>query len=215
MPLKTFPNIDIKSAYGVVYWPGETITVNVNGDAGETVTNVTCTNVKTVSDVLTGTKTGNIWKFSTSATGKTAPYLEVYRVRAYAGNTEVASRGFILTLPWSGIRNADDTGFSNTGDTFMEWFQGNNPYSGMAWIGADNGKSWWGHTDPRYWPMRNRNYSWLDGYGQSDIFLFPSVNGTHTIDWTPAMLASLNSESLRTIPIGRAKNCQSLFKRCA
>ena len=87
-PIKTFPRggsgeKGLATAYGIVYWPGEEITVTVKDGSG--VTAMSCRNVIDPGDSLACSGSGTAWKITTSASGKSAPYLAVYRVRALAG----------------------------------------------------------------------------------------------------------------------------------
>ena len=130
-PLKTFPRHqasgpDLTNSYGLVYWPGEEVTVHVTGDDA-VVDRLSCTDEVDGTELVAERQSedGRLWRIrlparpaaeavqvvrsatpsaSAAQEGAVRPYLTVCRVRAWAAGKEVAARGLIVTQPWSGVR---------------------------------------------------------------------------------------------------------------
>ncbi len=185
-PLKTFPrhqqnSPDLKTAYGLVYWPGEEVTVHVKGD-GAVVDRITCTDAVGTGDLAAERKAddGRLWTIripplpepAADSAGKPVPYLKVYRVRAYSGEREVAARGLIVTRPWSGVRAVHgDPYYFRCGVSFGEWCNGSNPWCVMSFMVGY-------HTFLEdYFPMRNRPWGSTDVFGLAEIHDWPRVAG--------------------------------------
>lgn len=98
---------------------------------------------------------------------KPTPLLQVYRVRAFAGQKEVASRGLIVTRPWSGMTTHPDPKgvVSNKGNTIHEWHGGiANPPTRMCLFFGNHT-----YSDDMY-PMRERPWSDIGAHGLAELY---------------------------------------------
>ncbi len=171
-PLKTFPNNwrlglkDMGSSAGCVYVPGETVTIRLSG-LGAPVARVTCTNVIDRSTLPVEADADGAYKIKIPPQTEPAPLLKVYRVRAFAGKKEIASRGFIVTRPWSGMTvHPDPKGVvGSNGRTFHEWSGGiSNPPTRMCLFFGDHT-----YSDDMY-PLRERPWSDIGAHGLAEFY---------------------------------------------
>ena len=175
-PLKTFPRPQNKppdaltAAYGLVYWPGEEVAVHIKGD-DVAVDAVTCRNVSGDDTLPVAKVDARTWRISIPANDDPR-FLKVYRVQAFSGGEEVASRGLIVTRPWSGVRAVHgDPFYFRCGSSFGEWSNGSNPWCVMSFMVGY-------HTFVEdYLPMRNRPWGGTDVFGLGEIHNWPRREG--------------------------------------
>ena len=166
-PLKTFPadsdQENLGKFYGLVYWPGETVDVHVKGGAVE---RVTCTDELAAGRALAAAPKGNgLWQVAIPRRSFKKPYLALYRVRAFRGGEEVASRGLIVTVPWSGVREGGDPYWWQTHTSFGEWQNGSSPFTQMCFQWGQKDK----YDDTEVLPARNRPWGFTNSRGTREL----------------------------------------------
>lgn len=170
-PIKSFPMQDGKrglgDTYGLVYWPGETVAVRLKGDDAGTVTAITCTEVTGPGKLAVARDKQEAWRISIPPDEGTKPLLKVYRVVATAGGKEVASRGLIVTRPWSSVQGVETPTLPTSNIGMSEWGNGANPWTLMCFsLGIDP-------TNPTYMPMKSRPWWGVDVFGVPETYWFP------------------------------------------
>lgn len=175
-PPKTFPDrwrddgaSLMGNSYGLVYWPGEEVSVTLSG-VGVQADTLTCVDVLDPARSLPA-RTGQPgrWTIVIPVQDPLKPYLRVYRVRALKAGTEIASRGLIVTIPASGMLapGAPD-GVLQDGTTFHEWQEGNvSPTTFMTFLLGTSARK------EDISPMRNRPWGDVEGCGLKEFFYAP------------------------------------------
>jgi hypothetical protein len=176
-PLKTFPRHqrqgpELTESYGLVYWPGETVTVHLKGEGK--VDRIECVNTLGSDALEVVRQDDGAWTIPIPP-DDTPKLLKIYRVRAMSGDAEVASRGLIVTRPWSGVRAVQgDPFFFRIGAAFGEWANGSNPWCVMSFMVGY-------HTFVEdFLPMRNRPWGLTDAFGLAEFYNWPRLGGERT-----------------------------------
>ncbi len=174
-PLKTFPrhqanSPDLTTAYGLIYWPGEVVTVHVKGEDVR-VDAVTCQNVLGGAALTCEQVDAQTWRIPIPADDAWQG-LKVYRTTARSGGREAASRGLIVSRPRSGVRVVQgDPYYFKVGVSFGEWCNGSNPWCVMSFMVGY-------HTFLEdCFPLRNRPWGGTDVFGLAEFHSWPRLAG--------------------------------------
>jgi hypothetical protein len=157
-PLQSMPHDKrdaLERSYGLVYWPGEVVELNLTGSSASRIDRITVSTELGSAKLVAQRGRNNQWTIAIPENLPPAPYFALHRVHAFAGGTELASRGLVVARPWSGVfRTRGSPNFSRTKFNFGEWVNGSNPFSMMLrgiW-------EYWLAPDDTWYPWRERPY---------------------------------------------------------
>ncbi len=152
-------------SYGLIYVPGETIDIHLRDVAGTKIDQITCTSAMDEASLPVERQGDALWQVTIPERENTdEPYLHVYRVQALAGDRVIAERGFAVTVPFSGMRAWGDESVFNRKISFLEWFNGSNPFHRMTnrFLRSD-----WRRER---FPLKNRPYAYTDVGGLKGMY---------------------------------------------